>query len=143
MSCNLRVIRKKMSDDEILFEKDKNKFYYGIYEVFYNADGLPYNVIGNGINSDVEFINEKFKDLLHLHNEIEKAYKAPVLEFKNGKLIEMTTCPECGEDISYDVMDVMGSGKEYDFGKTTLICSKPKGCGYVAVRQDYSRIITA
>lgn len=38
---------------------------------------------------------------------------------------ENKVCPNCkSTDIEYDIMDLMGDGKEKDFGKTVMICKQ-------------------
>lgn len=127
MSWNYRIVKRSYNNDE--------ESSFDICEVYYNEDGNPtsYTDSKNVLSQD------SYQDLLWSYKEIEKAFKAPVLEVNDGKLIELKSCPKCGYDIEYETMDIMGDGKEEDFGKTTLVCTKPKGCGYMAIRQIVER----
>ncbi|MEJ1517806.1 hypothetical protein R3O67_32005 [Bacillus cereus] len=126
MAWNYRIVKKKLTEDEDTFD---------ICEVHYDDKGNPTSYApGKNVLSQ-----DSYEDLLWAHQEIEKAYKAPVLEYIEGKLVELSTCPKCGKEIVYDTMDVMGDGNEEDFGKTVLACSDSQKCGYVSIRPDYTK----
>ncbi|GAB6422700.1 hypothetical protein bcgnr5372_26180 [Bacillus luti] len=126
MAWNYRVVKKKLTEDEDTFD---------VCEVYYDDKGKPTSY---ALNKNV-LSQDSFDDLLWAYKEIEKAYNAPILEDIAGQLIEISNCPKCGEELVYDVMDIMGDGKEEDFGKTAVVCPQPNGCGYVAIRQDYTK----
>lgn len=125
MAWNYRIIKQKCNEEENSFD---------VCEVHYDEEGNPtsYALHKNVLSQD------SFEDLAWSYQEIAKAYQAPVLEVIGEKLVELTTCPKCEKDVEYDIMDVMGDGKEEDFGKTVLYCSS-QSCGYTATRQDYRK----
>ncbi|WP_336769626.1 hypothetical protein [Bacillus bombysepticus] len=126
MAWNYRIVKKKLTEDEDTFD---------VCEVYYDNNGKP---ISYALNKNV-LSQDSFDDLLWAYKEIGKAYNAPVLEEIEGQLVEVSNCPKCGKELEYDVMDVMGNGKEEGFGKTVLACPQHNGCGYVAIRQDYTK----
>lgn len=125
MAWNYRIVKQKCNEEENSFD---------VCEVYYNEEGNPtsYMPYKNVLSQD------NFEDLSSSYQKIAKAYQAPVLEDIGEKLIELTTCPKCDNDVEYDIMDVMGDGNEEDFGKTVLYCSSGT-CGYTATRQDYRK----
>lgn len=126
MAWNYRIVKKKLTEDEDTFD---------ICEVHYDEEGNPISYApGKNVLSQ-----DSYEDLLWAYQEIAKAYKAPVLEYIEGKLVEIANCPKCGKEIVYDTMDLMGDGKEEDFGKTVLACSDSQKCGYVSIRQYYTK----
>lgn len=123
MSWNYRIVRKKLNEEE---------YTYDVCEVYYDKQSKPVAyALGKNVLSQ-----DSFEDLEWAYKEIEKAYKKPVLEDVGNKLVELSVCPNCNKEIVYDIMDLLGDGIEEDFGKTVLCCPKPKGCGYMAVRQE-------
>lgn len=102
--------------------------------MYYDEQGNP---ISYALRKNV-LSQDSFEDLSWSYQEIAKAYQAPVLEDIGGKLVELTTCPKCENDVAYDITDVMGYGNEEDFGKTVVYCDS-ETCVYMAIRQDYRK----
>lgn len=126
MFWNYRIIRTKYEDE----------YYYEICETYYDEKGIP--------NSFAESKNvlsqDSIEGLTWAYKEIEKAYKAPVLEYLDGELIEIKTCPNCNKQLKYGTLDSSTSTNEENFGKTFLTCPRPDGCGYFSIRPDYANL---
>ncbi|WCF11751.1 hypothetical protein NDS46_30875 (plasmid) [Paenibacillus thiaminolyticus] len=123
MSWNFRIVKKKLNQDEDT---------YDVCEVYYDEKGNP---ISYAPDKNV-LSHYSFKDLQWAYKEIKKAYNKPVLEDIGDNLIELAVCPQCNKEIGYSTIDLMGDGVAEDFGKTVLVCPLPKGCGYLAVKQE-------
>lgn len=76
MSWNYRILKFGNTPDEP---------YYEIYEVYYGEDGIPHS----WAESHNLLACETVEELIGAYENIGSAFSKPVLEFMNGKLIEV------------------------------------------------------